>query len=607
MHKNIEVVNIELDETTGSILNVKNQISIEHLPVGVHLKNGVINRSELNHWWHYRSIPASRAGIDELLRSMNIFTPKKLMTHCMGLSLSDQYWIKPANSDLRWEDINFFENPFSEDMGNLLFGDIEPDASLNLCSPDNTLDGELRKRWKIIDGKRCLIKAGVEPFYQQPINEVIASNIMQRLDIPHVNYNLIWRKNKPFSVCEDFVTPDTELVSAHRVMEIKFRANHQNEYMHFTSLCEENGISDIKHSMDQMIVLDYIIANEDRHFNNFGIIRNADTLEWLGAAPVFDSGSSLAYKRPAHLLNDDIMCKTFKRTHSEQLGLVTSFDWIDFSKLKGIEDEVSEIMSTPQAKAVLGETRHTDISDFLKKRIERLDEIVASKTKQKTKIIGHDFENIVAKKHHNLTESSIDCFTENVHIISNDTICGNADALLDLYTLSKQESVSNLAIFNKAHDNDMEFGSFAVFKDINSRAELKCAYDKLSCDTEKPSFDEVYEHINTFIQPFTDKDYEQLSWSPTKSIWERQIDGPDKKSSETKLPPPPPLPPFPPTSSEESSTNNEADTNKPKKDDTSSNHLSAKTILLNETARGAMFPNIKTTTHSDDFTNPYNN
>ena len=44
-----------------------------------------------------------------------------------------------------------------------------------------------------------------------------------------------------------------------------------------------------------MIVLDFIIANEDRHFNNFGLVRNAVTLEWIGAAPIFDCGTSLWY------------------------------------------------------------------------------------------------------------------------------------------------------------------------------------------------------------------------------------------------------------------------------------------------------------------------
>lgn len=39
-----------------------------------------------------------------------------------------------------------------------------------------------------------------------------------------------------------------------------------------------------------MIVLDYLIVNEDRHQNNFGVVRNAETLEYLGAAPIYDSG-----------------------------------------------------------------------------------------------------------------------------------------------------------------------------------------------------------------------------------------------------------------------------------------------------------------------------
>ena len=39
-------------------------------------------------------------------------------------------------------------------------------------APDITTDGDLKKRWKIVDGKRCLIKGGSNPFRQQPFNEV---------------------------------------------------------------------------------------------------------------------------------------------------------------------------------------------------------------------------------------------------------------------------------------------------------------------------------------------------------------------------------------------------------------------------------------------------
>lgn len=380
MHKNIPVTDISIEKTTGVIVAVNNTQSIEHLPIGVHCNDKTINQRELSSWWYNRSIPASRLGMQELLYAMNIHSSKALLTKSMGLSLSDQYWIKPVNSNIEWQEVNFFDNPFSEDMGNILLGDIHPSASLNLCSPDNTSDGYLKKRWKIINDKRCLIKSGELPFYQQPINEKIASTIMDKLGITHVPYDLLWRKGKPYSVCEDFISSETELVSAQRVMSIKPKANHHSAYTHYVTLCKENGIDTIEHSLDEMIVLDYIIANEDRHFNNFGIIRNADTLEWLEAAPIFDSGSSLGYNKPSSNLYKDMQCKPFKKSHNEQLKLVTTFDWIDFSKLNGIENDISDILSDKKVTEHIDTTRHNAIIDFVTNRIYQLESIAKSKS-----------------------------------------------------------------------------------------------------------------------------------------------------------------------------------------------------------------------------------
>lgn len=58
-----------------------------------------------------------------------------------------------------WHDINFFENDFSKDVGEILFGHQPANqAHLNLMSPDNTSDGWLKKKWVIADGKRMLMK-----------------------------------------------------------------------------------------------------------------------------------------------------------------------------------------------------------------------------------------------------------------------------------------------------------------------------------------------------------------------------------------------------------------------------------------------------------------
>lgn len=70
-----------------------------------------------------------------------------------------------------------------------------------------------------MDGKRCLIKGGSGATQQEPHNEVLASSIMKRLDIPHVEYSLLIEDDYPYSVCEDFITPDTDLISAWHLMQ----------------------------------------------------------------------------------------------------------------------------------------------------------------------------------------------------------------------------------------------------------------------------------------------------------------------------------------------------------------------------------------------------
>lgn len=80
-------------------------------------------------------------------------------------------------------------------------------------------------------------------------------------------------------------------------MQSMRKDNNTSVYRHYLNCCEALGVEGMEHAVDQMIVLDYLIANEDRHQNNFGLLRSADTLEWLGAAPIFDSGSSLGYDK----------------------------------------------------------------------------------------------------------------------------------------------------------------------------------------------------------------------------------------------------------------------------------------------------------------------
>ena len=378
MHREIEVAEIELDELSH-ITNIYEVYAEEHFPVGTLGKHGV-DKTMLAKWWAKRSIPASRSGLRETLDLLHMSVPQELLAKCYGLSLSDQYWISPKNKPLMWKKINFFDHDFSEDVGNLLFGYGEFSDSMSLISPDNTSDGQLIKKWKIADGKRVLIKGGSNPYQQEPLCEVIASGIAERFCIPHTKYTLLWEHENPFSVCQDFITSETELVSAYHIMQSRKKPNDLSDYEFYLNCAEQLGVKNIREQTEKMIVLDFLIGNEDRHFNNFGLIRNAVTLEWIGVAPIFDCGTSLWYNTQESLikpLSPNLLAKPFKKTHREQIKLVKDFSWIDLKALDGMKEEMEEILSK---SPYISRERREVLCDAFCQRAELLGEIANEHT-----------------------------------------------------------------------------------------------------------------------------------------------------------------------------------------------------------------------------------
>ena len=397
MHKDIPFADLTLDETTGSIQRIDALFRGGHLPVGVSVRRGMADRAAFNAWWTDRFIPSARSGLVDALSQLGFPNPQQVISRNLGLSLSDHYWVKPASSNLSWSEVNFFENGFSPDVGDALLGKLNKASGIDLRSPDWTCDGNLRKRWAILDGKRCLIKAGSPPFQQQPFGEVIAARIAERLGISHIPYTVIWDEGLPYSVCEDFVTPDTELIPAWRVMQTQKKDNQTSVYQHYCNCCEKLGVPNVTHALNQMLVLDYLIANEDRHFNNFGLLRDPDTLEWLGPAPIYDSGSSLGYDKltPQIRSGRNIICKPFKRTHQDQLRLVTSFDWLDLSKLDGVDQDIREVFAG--AEEFIDKERVEAIVASVNQRIQMLETFILTQQPQIDSTENDVEENVAAE------------------------------------------------------------------------------------------------------------------------------------------------------------------------------------------------------------------
>ena len=346
MHKNVPVVEMDIDESRGIIRDLGEVMEKEHAPISTIDKNGNISLGFLVDWWRGRAIPASRQHIQEMLVELEMKTPGELVTKAFGLSLSDQYWVNPLNNSVKWKDVNFFHNEFSEDLGKHLLGELSGSKDMNMIAPDNTSDGWLGKRWKIKDKIRVLRKGGSKPFYQEPFNEAFASRLMKHLGVRAVSYTVDYMSEKCFSECANFITDNTELVTAYYISAIKKKSNNVSDYEHFIACCEELGVENVRADLDKLITIDYLLVNTDRHWTNFGAIRNADTLKWLHMSPVYDTGTSLWCDLDMDEISRDknYKSKMFRSTHEGQLKLVKDFSWLSVDKLRDTTDIFNEVL-----------------------------------------------------------------------------------------------------------------------------------------------------------------------------------------------------------------------------------------------------------------------
>lgn len=112
-----------------------------------------------------------------------------------------------------------------------------------------------------------------------------------------------------------------------------------------------------------MMVCDSVLANADRHWRNFGFIRNVDTLE-LRPAPVFDTGNCLWYAKT----NEEVAAsdrtfsaRPFGPEPQRQLALVDRVEWFEPAFLDGFVEEAMGILaqsafaSVPERRAFIEE------------------------------------------------------------------------------------------------------------------------------------------------------------------------------------------------------------------------------------------------------------
>ena len=359
-HKDLDVAMMKMDVRTGMIEYVLSVYLPEELPAGC-----APDGTGLGEWWKLRAIPDSRKGIRQVLSRLSEATSQSLMLSSYGLSLTDHYWIQPVGQELYWKDLNFYENNFEDELGDILT-DSERDRSvpdgISKLSPSVSVNGDMKKKWIIRGGRRYLLKVNPNYHSQQTVNEVIAGKLHERLGWKnYVSYDMgtiyISGRGYPCSLSPMFTSAETEFVSAYQIVADYKVPNDVSLYEALIRQAVSLGADEqeVRAFLEYMILTDFILTNTDRHLNNFGFLYDPQQHRLSGMAPLFDTGNSLFYDydvipHGGNLL--DIPVNSFSKREADQLHYVKSDAGVKLERLAHFPEE---------AEALLKE--YTDMTD----------------------------------------------------------------------------------------------------------------------------------------------------------------------------------------------------------------------------------------------------
>lgn len=341
MHKDIRVCLMEITED-GTIGNVRrNGAASAHFPLG-----GQMNNMKFHEWWRDRAIPKTRHGAKTALQKLGYASTNSALVNNLALSLSDCYWIQPRGENLTWDEVNLFANDFVDSFGEITINrdhmiDLRKETRFN-CA---TSQGELQKKWCIDrEGHRYMIKGNYGQSYQQSLNEIFASNLHKQQSFKNYTpYSLVklqvdGNMEGLGCLCYDFCSENIECISAWELLQTTKIKQNESYYYPFKKICLSLGMPEQEFTdfIDYQIMTDYLISNTDRHMNNIAVIRNPDTLELLGFAPIFDSGNSMFYNVPYENLSkikfDEIKTHSFIEKECKLLQYVHDRSLVDINK-----------------------------------------------------------------------------------------------------------------------------------------------------------------------------------------------------------------------------------------------------------------------------------
>lgn len=333
-------------------------------------------------WLEKRVIPKNRMFVNEILKTLGLSAndTQGIIDVCKGLSLNDSYWVVPQGFDGTYEQYNLYENKFSEILSLVAYTGVGHSNEAFTTSPELTTNGMLPKGWRFIENDGIYLykggTSGASNTGNEPYSEFYACQIAEAMGLNAAHYDLENWKGILASKCKLFTDINTSYIPIGRLV----KTGGLKACLEYFDKLGNDYLEQVK----SMLVFDAVIYNEDRHFGNFGVLRDNKSGKIIASAPIFDNGLSLfnfatkedfedleSYAKtrstPYGVSFEDVCAEVMGKTQAAQLRRLIDFKFKRHSSINLPEWRVEALEQHIQKRVV----RLLDISREKKKLIKK--------------------------------------------------------------------------------------------------------------------------------------------------------------------------------------------------------------------------------------------
>lgn len=247
-------------------------------------------------WINYRLQIRNRDKLYQMARFQNITYIQDYLDVTKAIQATDTFWVKTRPDDC-WDKVSPYRNRISRIAASIAIDGLDHayQPVLRTPQPQYTIAGQADKCIKRLDGKTglYLLKScgqigWREPNVVRPYQELCAQQVEELLGFRrYTDYTVVEKDTaggvKPYSICKLFTNEDQSLID---FQDQKFGQMNIKQTLQFL---KDSGKVEQLQTLKDMLLLDQLILNYDRHTGNIGYLYQPDSFKILELAPIFDN------------------------------------------------------------------------------------------------------------------------------------------------------------------------------------------------------------------------------------------------------------------------------------------------------------------------------